>query len=155
MTKSEIFRTRYAMLISCLIVINIGSAAPTLKLSEGSGEPGNNATIRLSIENNDSVVAFQVDLNFDPGELTQPRVTPDLALGRHAVDFHEISPGLLRVFIFSDSNELVAREGGLAAVRFLVEPNAPPGLSDVNISNIVMGDIDGNDVFPAMSPMTA
>ncbi len=112
-------------------------------------EAGEDIIIELQISNEDSFVAFQLDVPLPAGfslipgsvQLETSRITDHLIQSN-------ILPGtdILRIISFSLSNSAYTGNSGTIATFALASPEIP-GTYSLPIQNAIMGDIQGNNIL--------
>ncbi|MEM7245457.1 MAG: thrombospondin type 3 repeat-containing protein [Acidobacteriota bacterium] len=143
-------------LITCLLALaGTVSARAATNLALGMAEvyQGGQATLALDFAGDDQVVAWEVDVVFDPGALLPMAVTAGPGLSTHAVAWREIEPGLVRVLTCPLVNEpfAPATAGALVDLSFAVHPEAAARLHPVNLSSSLLSDSMAMQVVPTLS----
>lgn len=132
---------RFQALAAVLALTLAGSSLASQELSLGtaSAKLGETVEIPLTYAGDGSGVGLQVDIDFDPAVLDSPAAAGGAALGGHALRSSLVSPGLLRIVIYSPGNTALL-DGALARLSFTVDTAAPVGQSPVTFSAATLGN---------------
>jgi len=124
-------------------------AASELTMGSGVTAPGGSVNLPLSLTTDDHVAAMQVDVQFDAADFSSVAVSPGTAFEDHVLAYNVVSPGVLRLVIYSPTNTALG-PGTLANIQFDVAAEATLGFSDVTLVNDLLAD-DLADVVAASS----
>jgi len=117
----------------------------TLSLSSTSGSPNQNVSVTLSLSypGGATASAFQLDINYDTNVLENPTATRGQILIDAGKDFSSSQPssGVFRI-IASGFNQNIIQEGNAATIGFHIKATAPPGQTDLTLSNLAATDPD-------------
>lgn len=146
------FLTRPAILgLAILLITGFAAmpamAAPELSVGTTSGIPGQTVSIPIQIDTDDSVIAVQLDLSFDPGALSSKGVSAGSALTDHVFDWAEVAPGQLRLVITSESRSAL-QDGALAVISLQIDEQAEPGVIPVVVGSVIQADAMAALVVP-------
>lgn len=132
---------RFEALATALILTLAGSALAGQELSLGTASvsQGQEVEIPLTYTGDGSGVGLQVDVAFDTAVLSTPTALRGTVLGGHLLRSALISPGLLRIVIYSPQDTSLA-DGALARLSFMVDDEAPTGPSEVSFSAATLGN---------------
>ena len=114
-------------------------AGQELALGTASASRGETVEFPLTYTGDGSAVGLQVDIAFDTAVLGAPAAAGGTALGGHVLRSAKVSPGLLRLVVYSPSNAALA-DGALARLSFTVDDEAPTGPSEVSFSAAILGN---------------
>jgi hypothetical protein len=150
------------LLILCLLLFVDGAAAqsPTAVLSVGSGSgyPGDSGII-VSVDldpQSAEVNILNFDLHFDPTALSVGNVEKGSAAvtALKTMTSHVYSD-YIRVAIYDENTvQVTIGQGELVNVTFNVLPSASPGITDLYLTNVTVGDLDVNPVDHTEVPGT-
>jgi len=118
----------------------------TLSLSSNSGSPYQTVplTLSLSYPGAATASAFQLDINYDTSVLENPSAVEGEVLinAEKRIDSSQPSSGVFRI-IASGHNQNIIQAGSAATVSFHIKPTAPPGQTNLTLSNLLASDPDG------------
>lgn len=119
----------------------------TLAIGSGSGTSGGEATIALSLDNDDAIKALQTDIDFDPAVASY--VAANLAPRATGMQISAslIDTNTLRVVMhYENTSNLAAGTGAIAEITFSL---LAAGQSALTLSGSVLSDPSGNAVVVA------
>ena len=118
----------------------------TLSLSNTQGSPNQTVplTLSLSYPGGATASAFQLDINYDTSVLENPSAVEGEVLinAEKRIDSSQPSSGVFRI-IASGHNQNIIQAGSAATVSFHIKPTAPPGQTNLTLSNLLASDPDG------------
>jgi cohesin domain-containing protein len=114
-------------------------AVQDLTIGTATGLRGQTVTIPLSHTGDGSVVAFQVDVTYDPAVLGSPEVSTGPNLSGNLLRSAVVSSGRLRLVIYSPVNGPLGN-GTLARLSFTIKTDAPTGTSALGLGSAVLGN---------------
>jgi hypothetical protein len=131
-----------------LLSAEMASATNTLTIVSGQTDVNTTATIAIEMENDDNVVAFQVDIPI-PSQLSY--ISGTVVLNSDRIIDHMVSatllPGsILRIMGYSLTNAPFAGNSG-ELVTFQLQAQALPGTYALNFSTAVLGDNLSNNIL--------
>lgn len=140
---------RFEALAAALVLALAGSslAGQELSLGTASANRGQAVEIPLIYTGDGSAVGLQIDIAFDTAVLGAPAAARGAALGGHVLRSSKVSPGLLRLVVYSPSNATLA-DGALARLSFTVDDEAPTGPSEVSFSAATLGNASAIRLTP-------
>ena len=119
----------------------------TLSIDNITGNAGDTKTMTISLDNNDEVVGFQVDVmlpsqvSFVSGSVT----LSDRATANHNLVYNIIPSGALRILVYSmPSTPFTGDNGPLCTFNVTLGNEA--GTYPVTLSEAVLSDINGNEL---------
>lgn len=143
------------LMVAFATMAHAQTAANILTVSDLKVQAGRSARLPIALENPDEVVAMQFDVVL-PANITNS--TGGVALSERAKGSHNITGRMMdsstcRVVVISNNNNAIK---GNAGDIVYVDMNIPASLTDkdtcqVQIKNIVLSDINGNDLPVATS----
>src|SRR5262245_40071361 len=141
---------RFEALAAVLVLALAGSSLAGQELAIGtvSASRGKMVEIPLTYTGNGSAVGLQADISFDSAVLGAPSAAGGAALGGHVLRSASLSPGLLRIVVYSPGNTALA-SGSLARLSFTVADAAPAGQSPVTFSAVTLGNAAALRLTPA------
>jgi len=144
--RKKIVRT---LLVACCAAFPgfHAGAAPDLAVGSTSACPDSNGTVPVNFVAGAGVVSLQFDLQFEDAKLISGTPVGGSALADHQVASNVVTNGLLRVLIFSFSNTPLTN-GVLVNVPFSIKTDAPPGVTGLILTNVVLSDAAANSVPP-------
>ncbi len=128
--------------LATALVLTLAStslAGQEVALGTASASQGQRVEMPLTYTGDGSGVGLQVDIAFDTAVLGTPSTAGGTALGGHALRSSLVSPGLLRIVIYSPGNTALA-DGALARLSFWVDDEASTGPSAVSFSAATLGN---------------
>merc|ERR1711916_365859 len=106
----------------------------------GIGVTGNQVTIPVTLNSDVAIVGLQLDVNFDATRLTSAAVQKGAVLEvEHVVQSNELSPGQLRILLYSNQNTTIA-SGDILQLGFGFPEGAPLGPVTVSLSGVLLAD---------------
>jgi len=131
----------FEALAVALILALTGSSLTGQELALGTASAGRGQTVEipLTYAGDGSAVGLQIDIAFDTAVLDTPAVARGSALGERVLRSGQVSPGLLRLVIYSPSNAVLA-DGALARLSLTVDNTASVGQSPVTFSAVTLGN---------------
>ena len=116
------------------------SAATDISVGSDIGVTGNQVTIPVTLNSDVAIVGLQLDVNFDATRLTSAAVQKGAVLEvEHVVQSNELSPGQLRILLYSNQNTTIA-SGDILQLGFGVPEGAPLGPVTVSLSGVLLAD---------------
>jgi hypothetical protein len=117
----------------------------TLSLSSTSGSPNQNVSVTLSLSYPDGATAsgFQLDINYDTDVLENPTAEAGQILINAGKDLSTSSPsaGVFGI-VAAGPNKNIIQAGNAATISFHIKATAPPGQTDLTLSNLAASDPD-------------
>jgi hypothetical protein len=113
------------------VLPNAFGTIPQLRLGVDTGEPGDTVTVPVVLKNASGyeTAGVATDIAFDTNILENPTaiIGPAGTDADKDVVFNEVSPGVLRIGVFSISNNAVIEDGIVAFVSFNIKASADYG----------------------------
>lgn len=131
--------TACAVILALAFASAPAMAVQDLTIGTATGVRGQTVTIPLSYTGDGSVVAFQVDVTYDPAVFGSPGVSTGSNLGGNLLQSSVVSSGRLRLVIYSPVTGPIGN-GTLAGLSFTVKADAPTGTSSVGLGAVVLGN---------------
>jgi hypothetical protein len=105
-------------LAMALLLPASGQAVPVLSVGSATGQPGTTVDVPISFANDSNIVALQMDVLFDPAEVTAgvPVIGPGVVTD-HEIDSSLVAAGQLRIIIYSPTSTILA-SGDVAVIPF-------------------------------------
>jgi hypothetical protein len=130
--------------------IAIGSGAlrgaPSIWVRSASTGPGAGVQVDVNYATDTNTPSLQFDLLYSTTYLSVGTPVPGSALSDHVFSSSEVSPGDLRVVIFSFSNSPITN-GSLARVPFTVASDSPDHDESLTLSNVIVDTVISNNAY--------
>ena len=109
-----------------------------------------NFSIVIGLNNDTQVTAFQFDINYNPNafDLLNGHNLITSRAPNHIISANVVSAGIIRVIVFSSSNQMIQIGSGPILNLFCKSKNFP-GTYNLTITNIVLSNQNGNQVTVA------
>lgn len=114
-------------------------AASELTIGSGITAPGGTVNLPLSLTTDDHVAAMQVDVQFDAADVSSGAVSTGTAYVDHILAYNVVSPGVLRLVIYSPTNSALG-SGTLGNIQFDVAAQAMLGFSDLTLTSDLLAN---------------
>jgi hypothetical protein len=126
------------------------SAIQRLTLNSTAALRGQSATISLGYAGDGSILGVQLDVTFDSSVLESPTVSIGTGLAGQALRSSLISPGRVRLVIYSPlpGGAFAVGNGEVAQLTFHVAGTAPVGMSELSLAGVVLGNMAAVAVPP-------
>lgn len=125
-------------------------AQPSLMAGSATGAPGDTLTIPVTFANDDRVVGFQFDLQFNDTPFTPGPLTDGPALSPHIRHASTPSAGTIRVLVRPEVTPTLPRinSGLIFSVSFTIRAEATPGTYDLTLVGVIFSDQSADVVSP-------
>ena len=122
-------------------------ASGIIVAGDGSGSPGSEDNIvSVDLNNAVAVAALQFDLLFNNGVLTATDVTRTERTEHLDIFGWSPTPGGIKVAITGIGTSIAPGTGSIAHIRFSVAEDAPDGMYDLNLTEVIAADPESYDI---------
>ena len=148
------FLFSFTISIACLL-LSVPCSPPsfaedlTLSLSSIEGERNQTVLVNLDLSYSGDPLAsgFQLDINYDPEVLENPSATKGQVLNDAEKEIDsDIASGVLSIDLFGITQDIIQPDEEAAYIYFDIKPDAPPGQTDLAITNLDATDLEGHDL---------
>lgn len=144
----------FTISILCLLFIipcSSPSFAEDLTLSLSSTQGGRNQTVSVNLglaySGDPLASGFQLDINYDPEVLENPSATKgQVLIDAEKEIYSDISSGVFSIVVFGITQDIIQPDEEAAYIYFDIKPDAPPGQTDLTITNLEATDLEGQDL---------
>jgi hypothetical protein len=161
MKNKDVFKQLRKLVIFLILSVTVftpvlaaaaGNAIASVSVPVGALEPGEQFTISINVEPNNAVAGMQFDLSFNPDIVTVDNVTEGDLLNQGGADTYledgeidNVAGTVTGVFgVIITPGQTVAAAGTFVVITMTAGSSG--GSSLLTLSNVIIGDIDGNSI---------
>jgi hypothetical protein len=134
------------------LVAATGNAVVSVSVPVGTVEPGEQFTININVQPNNAIAGMQFDLSFNPDIVTIDSITEGNLLTQHGASTYfntgtidNVAGTVTGVFgVIISSGQAITTAGTFAVITMTAGSSG--GSSPLTLSNVIIGDIDGNSI---------